>query len=155
MEWRTEQVVDLHEGLENTLIILTHRMRNISLKRIYDHHLPPVRVFGNTLNQVLTNILDNAIDATDGRGTIAMRTRREGAHNVVEIEDKDSGIAEDDLPCIFEPFLTTKLQGAATGLGLDTVWRIVTEEHGGAIDVASTPGSTVFTVSSSVEAPTV
>ncbi|MBA2289561.1 MAG: PAS domain S-box protein [Chloroflexia bacterium] len=155
MDRGTEQVADIHEGLENTLIILAHRMRNSSLKRTYDHHLPSVRVFGNTLNQVWTNILDNAIDATNERGTIAIRTRREGARNIVEIEDNGRGIAEDDLPCIFEPFFTTKLQGAGTGLGLDTAWRIVTKEHGGTIVVESTPGRTVFTVTIPVQAPSV
>jgi len=155
MDRGTEQVADIHEGLENTLIILAHRMRNSSLKRTYDHHLPSVRVFGNTLNQVWTNILDNAIDATNGRGTIAIRTRREGARNVVKIEDNGSGIAEDDLPCIFEPFFSTKLQGAGTSLGPDTAWRIVAKEHGGTIVVESTPGRTVFTVTIPVQAPSV
>jgi signal transduction histidine kinase len=101
---------------------------------------------GNSLNQVWTNILDNAIDATGGTGTISIRTRHEQDTVVVEFEDDGTGIAPDDLARIFEPFFTTKPQGQGTGLGLDTVWRIVTEEHGGTIAVESEPGRTVFRV---------
>ncbi len=142
MDRTTEQVADVHEGLENTLLILGHRLRDISIERAYDRDVPVVRVFGNTLNQVWTNILDNAIDATKGSGTISIRTRHENDRAIVEIEDDGSGIAPEDLACIFEPFFTTKPQGQGTGLGLDTVWRIVTEEHGGMIDVESEPGRT-------------
>lgn len=151
MDRGTEQKVDLHEGLENTLIILAHRMRDISLTRTYDHELPSVQVFGNTLNQVWTNILDNAIDATQGKGRISIRTRYEQEMVVVEIEDNGGGISSEDLTCIFEPFFTTKSQGQGTGLGLDTVWRIVTKQHGGTIEVESEPGRTVFRVSIPVE----
>jgi PAS domain S-box-containing protein len=147
MDRATELVVDLHEGLESTLLILHHRMRNITVRRDYDRALPPVRVFGNTLNQVWTNILDNAIDATGGSGTIVISTSRDGESGVVEIVDDGSGIAPEHLTRIFEPFFTTKPQGEGTGLGLDTAWRIVTEEHNGKIDVDSKPGRTAFRVS--------
>lgn len=147
MDRATEQFVDIHDGLENTLIILAHRMRNVMVERDYADHLPPVRVFGNTLNQVWTNILDNAIDATDGKGRVVIRTSNVNGQVVVEIEDNGSGISESDLACIFEPFFTTKPQGLGTGLGLDTAWRIVTEEHGGTIVAESEPGRTVFRVS--------
>ncbi len=151
MDRATEQYVDIHDGLENTLIILGHRLRNITIRRAYDRGMPPVRAFGNTLNQVWTNIIDNAIDATDGKGVVTIRTRQSGANAVVEIEDDGAGIAPDDLACIFEPFFTTKPQGAGTGLGLDTAWRIVTEEHGGTMEAESEPGRTVFRVSIPLE----
>lgn len=147
MDRATEQIVDIHEGLEGTLLILGHRLKNVAVQREYDHSLPHVRVFGNTMNQVWTNIIDNAVDAMHEDGTLTIRTGREGHSLIVEIQDSGSGIAPEDLACIFEPFFTTKPQGVGTGLGLDTAWRIVTEEHGGMITVESTPGRTVFRVS--------
>ncbi|HWV22997.1 MAG TPA: PAS domain S-box protein [Thermomicrobiales bacterium] len=153
MDRATEQFVDIHDGLENTLIILGHRLQNVTIERSYDRAIPPVRVFGNTLNQVWTNILDNAIDAMHGKGNIAIRTRREGDRVVVEIEDNGSGIAPADLACIFEPFFTTKSQGYGTGLGLDTAWRIVTEEHRGTILAESEPGRTVFRTTLPIASP--
>jgi PAS domain S-box-containing protein len=146
MDRGAEQLVDIHEGIESTLIILGHRLRDISITRQYARGLPKIQVFGNTLNQVWTNILDNAIDAMNGKGTIAIRSHSEDDKIVVEIEDNGSGIAAEDLACIFEPFYTTKPQGQGTGLGLDTAWRIVTEEHSGMIDVTSHPGSTIFKI---------
>lgn len=147
MDRATEQVVDVHEGLDGTLLILGHRLKNVTVHREYDRSLPPLRVFGNTMNQVWTNIIDNAVDAMDEHGALTIRTRRDRDNLVVEIEDNGSGIAPADLTCIFEPFYTTKPQGVGTGLGLDTAWRIVTEEHGGMITVESEPGRTVFRVS--------
>jgi signal transduction histidine kinase len=105
-----------------------------------------MRVFGNGLNQVWTNVLDNAVDAMNEHGTITIRTYRENERLVVAISDTGSGISDQDLTRIFEPFFTTKPQGSGTGLGLDTVWRIVTEEHGGMIEVESVPGRTTFLV---------
>jgi len=106
-----------------------------------------VRAFGSGLNQVWTNIIDNAVDATNGHGTVTIRTRREGDRAVVEVADNGCGIPEGDVSRVFEPFFTTKPQGSGTGLGLDIVWRIVTEEHGGTIEVESVPGNTVFRAS--------
>ncbi len=146
MDRATEHDADIHEGLENTLIILAHRLRNVEVHRHYDHSLPSIRMYGNTINQVWTNILDNAIDAMDGVGRIDIRTLQNDEHVVVEIEDKGSGIPADVLPRIFEPFFTSKPQGQGTGLGLDTVWRIVTKEHAGTITATSEPGRTVFQV---------
>jgi PAS domain S-box-containing protein len=146
MDRATEHDADIHEGLDNTLIILAHRLRNVDVQRQYDRSLPTIRVYGNTLNQVWTNILDNAIDAVDGAGRIAIRTGQDDGHVVVEFEDNGRGISVDDLPCVFEPFFTTKPQGQGTGLGLDTAWRIVTEEHAGSISATSEPGRTVFRV---------
>ncbi len=146
MDRATEYDADIHEGLENTLTILAYRLRNVEVHRQYDHSLPSIRMFGNTLNQVWTNILDNAIDAMDGKGRIVIKTMRDGDHAVVEIEDSGAGIPAEILPRIFEPFFTSKPQGQGTGLGLDTAWRIVTKEHAGTIAAVSEPGWTVFRV---------
>ncbi len=146
MDRATEQSIDVHDGLNNTIIIMAHRLRGMTVITDYDLSLPPVVAHGSGLNQVWTNIIDNAIDVTDGRGTITIRTRQAGERVLVEIEDNGSGIPEEHLTRIFEPFYTTKPQGSGTGLGLDTAWRIVTEEHRGTIEVNSVPGKTVFRV---------
>jgi PAS domain S-box-containing protein len=146
MDQAIEQDVDLHVGLENTLIILAHRLKNVTVKRDFDHGLPPVPAHGSGLNQVWTNILDNAVDAVNGRGTILIRTRRSGDRAVVEITDDGCGIPPENLTRIFEPFFTTKQQGQGTGLGLDIAWRIITQEHSGMIEVESQPGATTFRV---------
>jgi len=140
------QDVDIHEGIENTLVILGYQIKDVTIERDYDTNIPPVRTYGSSLNQVWTNVLDNAIDATGGEGVIAIRTRKEGDQAVVEITDNGSGIAPDALSRIFEPFYTTKPQGEGTGLGLDIAWRIVTDEHKGHIEVESEPGRTTFRV---------
>ena len=146
MDRATEHDADVHDGLENTLVILAHRLGNVEVHRHFDRSLPPIRIYGNTLNQVWTNILDNAIDAMDGSGRINLRTWADDDHVVVEIEDNGEGIPADALPRIFEPFFTSKPQGQGTGLGLDTAWRIVREEHTGTIAATSEPGRTVFRV---------
>jgi signal transduction histidine kinase len=153
MDRATEHEADIHEGLENTLIILAHRLGNVDVQRRYDRSLPPIRVYGNTLNQVWTNILDNAIDAIGGAGQIIIRTSLQGDQVEVCIEDNGHGIPPDALPRIFEPFYTSKPQGQGTGLGLDTVWRIVTTEHGGTITADSEPGRTVFHVRLPITGP--
>lgn len=144
MDKAAEQIVDVHEGLENTLIILAHRLKNISVTKDFDRSLPHVRAFGSGLNQVWTNIIDNAADATSEHGAITIRTHAQDESVVVEIEDNGCGIPPENLTRIFEPFFTTKQQGQGTGLGLDMAWRIVTDEHGGTLDVESLPGKTVF-----------
>lgn len=146
MDRAAEQQVDLHDGIESTLTILNHALRDVTVTRDFDWSIPAIRVHGNTLNQVWTNILDNAADATSGSGAITIRSRREDDCAIVEIEDDGPGIPESDRHRIFEPFFTTKPQGVGTGLGLDTAWRIVTEEHGGTITVESQPGRTLFRV---------
>jgi PAS domain S-box-containing protein len=147
MDRAVEQEIDIHDGLENTLTILAHRLKNVTIRREFDRSLPHVRALGSGLNQVWTNIIDNAIDAMGGAGTIAIRTRHDGDRAVVEIADNGCGIPPEQLTRIFEPFFTTKEQGHGTGLGLDIAWRIVTEEHGGSIEAESAPGNTVFRVS--------
>ena len=153
MDRATEHDADIHVGLEDTLLILAHRLIGVEVERHYDRSLPPIRVYGNTLNQVWTNILDNAIDATGGKGRIEIRTMRQDEHIVVEIEDNGQGIPTEVLPRIFEPFFTSKPQGQGTGLGLDTAWRIITEEHAGTITATSEPGRTIFRISLPITPP--
>ena len=141
-----EQEVDIHDGLENTLVILAYRLRGVTVDRYYDRTLPKIRTQGSGLNQVWTNILDNAVDAIDGSGNITIRTSRSDNWAVVEISDDGQGIDPDVLSRIFEPFFTTKTQGQGTGLGLDIVWRIVTEDHNGRIETESEPGCTTFRI---------
>ncbi len=148
-----EQAVDVHEGLDNTLVILQAKLRDgIEVRREYAADLPLVPAHGSELNQVWTSLLDNAIDAIDGRGTITIRTRREGDRAVVEIEDSGPGIPEAARARVFDPFFTTKEPGEGTGLGLATSYSIVTDTHGGRIWAESAPGSTRFTVSLPLEA---
>ena len=140
------QNVDLVKSLENTLTILNHKLKHgVTVER--DHPKIPLLVnsFGSELNQVWTNIIDNAIDAMHGEGKLQVRTYREDDCAVVEITDNGPGIPPDVQSHIFEPFFTTKGVGEGTGLGLDTVQRIV-KKHRGNIQVSSAPGQTRFQV---------
>src|SRR5262249_43128451 len=142
-----EQEVDIHEDIEKTLLILGHKLSSgIQVRRDYDKHLPRIRANGAELNQVWTNLLDNAIDAMDGRGEIVIHTSHEQHAVLVEIRDRGSGIPPEQVSRIFDPFFTTKDPGAGTGLGLDTVRRIVVDAHRGDISVQSEPGDTRFLV---------
>jgi signal transduction histidine kinase len=146
------QSVDLHEGLDNTLVIVRAKLTDgVAVRRDYAAGLPPVLAHGSELNQVWTNLLDNAIDAVNGKGTITIRTRRDGDRALVEIEDDGPGIPEAVQVRIFDPFFTTKEPGRGTGLGLSTSYSIVTEKHRGRIWVESQPGLTRFTVSLPLE----
>jgi signal transduction histidine kinase len=140
--------VDLHEGLETTLTVLGHKLKHteIELVRDYDRTLPKLTVRGSELNQVWTNLLDNAIDALGKRGTITLRTVADGSCAVVEISDDGPGIPDDVGDRIFEPFFTTKDVGQGTGLGLATARRIVLDRHDGSITFESQPGRTTFRV---------
>jgi signal transduction histidine kinase len=140
--------VDLHEGLETTLVVLGHRLKHteIDVVRDYDRSLPRVMVYGSELNQVWTNLLANAIDALGERGTITVRSCRDGDCAVVQIEDDGPGIPEELRERVFDPFFTTKDVGQGTGLGLQTAQRIVHDRHGGTLAVESAPGHTVFRV---------
>lgn len=144
------QDVDIHKGIESTLIILQYKIRkaDITIKREYDSNLPHVNAYGNELNQVWTNLIDNAIDAIGEHGTISIRTKNEdNDHVLIEIVDNGNrGIPEDVKSRIFEPFFTTKDLGKGTGLGLSISHRIVTETHRGDIHVYSRPGETRFQV---------
>jgi signal transduction histidine kinase len=141
------QSVDLREGLDNTLVILRSKLKaGISVHREYAADLPRVPAYGSELNQVWTNLIDNAADAMGGKGRITIRTRRQDGWAVVEIEDDGPGIPEEIRPRIFDPFFTTKAPGAGTGLGLSTSYAIVTRKHRGEFRVESRPGMTRFTV---------
>jgi signal transduction histidine kinase len=141
------QEVDLHEGLDNTLVILRHKLKSgIDVRREYAPGMPPVPAYGSELNQVWTNLLDNAADAMDGKGQVTIRTRQAGGWAVVEVEDDGPGIPAEVQSRIFDPFFTTKAPGHGTGLGLSTSYSIITEKHGGTIAVESRPGLSRFTV---------
>jgi signal transduction histidine kinase len=141
------QWIDLREGLDNTLVILRNKLKaGIDVHREYAPDLPAVQAFGSELNQVWTNLLDNAADAMNGKGRLTIRTRRDGSWAIVEIEDTGPGIPAALQPRIFDPFFTTKAPGKGTGLGLSTSHSIVTEKHHGTIEVESRPGFTRFTV---------
>jgi signal transduction histidine kinase len=140
--------VDIHDGLETTLTVLGYKLKHtgIAIVRDYDRALPMLTVRGSELNQVWTNLLDNAIDALGDQGTITITTRRDGGCAVVEIADDGPGIADDVAERIFDPFFTTKDVGRGTGLGLATARRIVVDRHDGSLSFASTPGRTTFSV---------
>jgi len=139
--------VDIVKSLETTLTILNHKLkRGVVVKRDYQGTPLLVNSFGSELNQVWTNIIDNAIDAMGGKGELRVRTYRDDVCAVVEIGDNGPGISPEVQPHIFEPFFTTKGVGEGTGLGLDTVQRIV-RKHRGSIQVTSEPGDTRFQIS--------
>ncbi len=141
------QQVNVHEGIDNTLVILRSKLKaGVSIHRQYSN-LSPITAYGSELNQVWTNILDNAIDAMKGKGEITIRTMEDSQNITIEIEDSGPGISEKNLSRIFDPFFTTKEPGKGTGLGLATTYGIVTEKHKGKISVQSMPGKTVFVVS--------
>jgi signal transduction histidine kinase len=146
MDQTPAQSVDVVKGLENTLTILHHKLkRGVTVRREYEKVPLLVNSFGSELNQVWTNIIDNAIDAMGGKGELRVRTYRDDTCVVVEIADNGPGILPEVKAHIFEPFFTTKGVGEGTGLGLDTVQRIV-KKHRGTIQVNSKPGDTRFQV---------
>ena len=146
MDQGPDQEVDIHQGLESTLLMLHYRLKHgISVKLDFDRTLPKICARGSDLNQVWTNLIDNAIDAMEGKGELRISTVRELDHVLVEIADNGPGIAADVQEHLFEPFFTTKGVGKGTGLGLDTARRIV-QEHGGEITVQSVPGDTRFQI---------
>lgn len=146
MDQAPVQNVDIVKSLETTLTILNHKLKHgVTVERDYQPVPLLVDSFGSELNQVWTNIIDNAIDAMHGKGKLRVRTYREDGWVVVEIMDDGPGIPPDVQPHIFEPFFTTKGVGEGTGLGLDTVQRIV-KKHRGSIQVDSKPGETRFQV---------
>jgi signal transduction histidine kinase len=144
------QQVDVHDGLESTLTMLKHKLETgIEVVRDYDRSLPELPAYAGELNQVWTNLVDNAVDAMDGMdgtGRLTVRTAPEGDHLLVEIGDNGAGVPEPAAAHILEPFYTTKPVGKGIGLGLDICWRIVVQRHHGDLRFTSAPGDTRFQV---------
>lgn len=141
------QLVDVHEGLEDTLQLLSYKIKQgIKINRIYDRQLPQIQAYGSELNQVWTNLIDNAIYAMDGKGKLEIATKNYGDRLEVKITDSGAGIPLEIKSRIFEPFFTTKPVGKGTGLGLDNVRRIVENRHRGSITIESEPGKTCFAI---------
>jgi len=139
--------VDVHDGLESTLVIMQHKLKGgVSIKREYSSNLPRIEAYASELNQVWTNIIDNAIDAMHGKGEIILRTYAEDNHVIVEITDNGPGIPEEIQSRIFDPFFTTKAPGKGTGLGLHISHDIVANRHQGQLLLESEPGKTTFKV---------
>jgi len=146
MDQSPMQEVDIHEGIESTLTMLGHKLKNVTLVRAFDRSVPRIMAYGSELNQVWTNLIDNAIDAVKGTGKICVGTSLEDDQLVVEIVDEGPGIPPDVQSRMFEPFFTTKSVGTGTGLGLIISNRIVGDRHGGEIEFESRPGETRFKV---------
>jgi len=141
------QVVDVHDLLDSTLLMMSAKIgKGIHLVKDYDRSLPQIPAYPSELNQVWTNLIENALQAMDGSGTLTIRTARDAGSVLVEIGDTGPGIPADIQKRIFEPFFTTKPVGQGTGLGLDISWRIVVNKHHGDLRVESEPGDTRFQV---------
>jgi signal transduction histidine kinase len=147
MDQAKVQELDVHKGLDNTLLILKYKLKkkNISVTRDYAESLPLIKAYGSELNQVWTNLIVNAVDAMKEGGTLKVRTKREPTDILIEIRDNGVGIPAPARSRIFEPFFTTKPVGEGTGLGLDTVARII-RKHRGNVRFESKPGDTCFQV---------
>lgn len=146
MDQSPMQEVDIHEGIESTLTMLGHKLKNVTLVRAFDRTLPRIPAYGSELNQVWTNLIDNAIHAVNGNGKICVGTCLEDNQVLVEIVDNGAGIPPEVQAHLFEPFFTTKPVGSGTGLGLIISNRIVADRHGGEIEFESKPGETRFKV---------
>jgi signal transduction histidine kinase len=141
------QSVDIHDGLNDTLVMLGGKLKQgIDVRRDYASDVPTIEAFGSELNQVWTNIIDNAIDAMDGKGEIAIKTSSTETCVIVEITDNGPGMPPEVQAKVFDPFYTTKPQGEGTGLGLNISYNIIVQKHRGAIKVDSKPGATRFEV---------
>ena len=141
------QVVDVHDLLDSTLLMMSAKIGGgVSVVKDYDRSLPQIPAYPSELNQVWTNLIENALQAMDGAGTLTVRTARDAGSVLVEIGDTGPGIPADLQKRIFEPFFTTKPVGQGTGLGLDISWRIVVNKHHGDLRVESEPGNTRFEV---------
>jgi signal transduction histidine kinase len=139
------QRTDVTEGLQSTLTVLAHKLSGITVARELDE-IPQIEAIPGELNQVWTNLIDNAIDAMDGSGTLRVSTSATDREVVVEIADSGPGVPDDVLPHLFEPFFTTKDVGHGTGLGLDISRRIIVDRHAGDISVTRVGDETVFRV---------
>jgi signal transduction histidine kinase len=147
MDRSPHQWVDVHDGLDSTLVMLAGKIGDgVRVVKEYDRDLPKIPAYPAELNQVWTNIIDNALGAMGGEGTLTLRTWGENEQVRIEIGDTGPGIPDDIKPRIFEPFFTTKPVGEGTGLGLDISFKIVVERHQGDLRVESEPGNTRFEV---------
>ena len=147
MDRASMQRIDVTDGLESTLVMLGHKLRDgVTVERDYAGGLPRIEAHAGELNQVWTNIIDNAVDAMNGAGTLRLVTRADGDGVVIEIGDTGPGMTPEAAARAFEAFYTTKDVGKGTGLGLDIARRIVVERHGGTIAIDSRPGATVLRV---------
>jgi signal transduction histidine kinase len=143
----SHQWIDIHDGLKSTLVMLTHKIGDgITVVKDFDRSLPKVPAHAAELNQVWTNLIDNAVHAMNGSGTLTVRTALDHDQVLVEIRDTGPGIPENLRQRVFEPFFTTKAVGEGTGLGLDISYRIVVNRHRGDLSVISEPGDTRFQV---------
>jgi signal transduction histidine kinase len=140
------QVVDVHDLLGSTLLMMSAKLKGIKVVKEFDKTLPKIPAYAAELNQVWTNLIDNAAAAMDGSGTLTVRTARDDDNLLVEIGDTGPGIPPENQKRIFEPFFTTKPVGEGTGLGLDIAWRIIANKHHGDLRVQSVPGDTRFQV---------
>jgi signal transduction histidine kinase len=141
------QRVEVTDGLDSTLVMLGHKLRDgVTVVRDYGADVPPIEAYAGELNRVWTNLIDNAVDAMDGAGTLRVATRADGDGVVVEIADTGPGMPPEVADRAFEAFYTTKDVGKGTGLGLDIARRIVEDRHGGTITIDSRPGATVLRV---------
>jgi signal transduction histidine kinase len=148
------QETDLHRGLESTLALLAHKLKHgVEVTREYDATLPQVCAYAGELNQVWTNLIDNAVDAMGGKGRLTVRTWHDSGQATVEIADDGPGVPPDIEDRVWEPFFTTKGVGEGSGLGLDIVRRIVQRRHGGSIRLVTRPGDTRFQVTLRVDGP--
>jgi signal transduction histidine kinase len=147
------QDVDVNRSLEDTLSVLSYKLDGVTVDKDFAQDLPRIAAYGGELNQVWTNLIDNAADAVGGGGRIRLRTTCERDRVLVQVSDDGPGIPEALQGRIFEPFFTTKDVGAGTGLGLDVSYRIVVGRHGGDISVVTRPGETRFEVRLPVEGP--
>jgi signal transduction histidine kinase len=148
------QESDLHEGLKATLVMMAGKIPpGVRVVKDFDRSLPRVPGFPAELNQVWTNLIDNALDAMGDEGTLTIRTAPDGDYALVEVIDTGPGVPDELRRRVFEPFFTTKGVGRGTGLGLDVSWRVVAKRHGGDMRVLSEPGDTHFQVRLPLHAP--
>jgi signal transduction histidine kinase len=147
MDQAPVQLVDIHEGLENTLVMMESKLKpGVTVLRDFASRLPRIQAYGAELNQVWTSIIDNAVDAVHGAGTIRLQTSFDSQWLIVTIEDDGPGIPADIQSKVFDPFYTTKPPGQGTGMGLNICYNVVVEKHRGQIAVESQPGRTCFVV---------
>jgi signal transduction histidine kinase len=147
MDRAAHQWIDVHSGLDSTLVMLTHKIgTGVQVVKDYDRTLPQIPAHPAELNQVWTNLIDNAVQAMSGAGTLTIKTYREDDHVVVSVGDTGPGVPDELKKRVFEPFFTTKPVGEGTGLGLDISYRIVVKKHHGDIRVHTGPGGTTFEV---------